>query len=433
MPRPLPARALELLDAGRDWEAERLLAQLERAGVRDPRLLRTLGWAKLGLGDAAGAATCAREALARAPNSWESHYALGMALRVSDVAAAERALDDALQHSRANRHCLLALSACALVRGDAGAAERFAREALEARPEDREARNALGAALLTARKFEGAAEAFPDAAEILGEPESIERETLGRGVALRLAGRFREAIDYYEAVLPAAPSIEALGQYSLALLAIGDLPTAWQPYSFRWFEPGLRAQRASYPVPMWAGQSLAGRTVLLRCEQGVGDVIQFIRYAPLVKARGATVLLELRPGLGALANAFPGVDAAFTPGETSRTFDYWIGLLDLPWVFGTALDAIPAETPYLRTEPQRVERWRERLASYDGLKVGLVWAGDPRHPHDRERSIPLDMLAPLTGIAGVNLFSLQKGPAAAALASASFARAIVDLGNSLDD
>ncbi|MBS0325920.1 MAG: tetratricopeptide repeat protein, partial [Proteobacteria bacterium] len=323
MPRPLPARALELLDAGRDWEAERLLAQLERAGVRDPRLLRTLGWAKLGLGDAAGAATCAREALARAPNSWESHYALGMALRVSDVAAAERALDDALQHSRANRHCLLALSACALVRGDAGAAERFAREALEARPEDREARNALGAALLTARKFEGAAEAFPDAAEILGEPESIERETLGRGVALRLAGRFREAIDYYEAVLPAAPSIEALGQYSLALLAIGDLPTAWPPYSFRWFEPGLRAQRASYPVPMWAGQSLAGRTVLLRCEQGVGDVIQFIRYAPLVKARGATVLLELRPGLGALANAFPGVDAAFTPGETSRTFDYW--------------------------------------------------------------------------------------------------------------
>ncbi|MBS0325338.1 MAG: hypothetical protein JSS46_02180, partial [Proteobacteria bacterium] len=186
-------------------------------------------------------------------------------------------------------------------------------------------------------------------------------------------------------------------------------------------------------VPMWAGQSLAGRTVLLRCEQGVGDVVQFIRYAPLVKALGATVLLELRPGLGALANAFPGVDAAFTQGAPLPTFDYWIGLLDLPRVFETTLNTIPAATPYLRADPRRVEHWRERLASYDGLKVGLVWAGDPRHPHDRERSIPLNAFAPLIRIAGVHFFSLQKGSAAAALTSAPFGRPIVDLGNSLDD
>ena len=426
-------RAFALLEAGRDWEAERLLAQLHASGERDAALVRRLGWARLALGDVAGAETCMREALASAPDEWESHYALGMALRTRDPTGAERELSAALERAPINRHCLLALSSCALARGAGDVAERFARSALADAPHDRDARNALGAALLARQQLVAAAETFPGADEVLRDPSSLERETLGRGVALRLLGHLHEAIEYYEAVLPGVPSAEAHGQYALALLAAGDLPAGWQPYAFRWFEPALRAQRARYPVPMWDGQSLEGRTILLRCEQGVGDVIQFIRYAPMVKDRGAMVLLEARPGLGALARAFPGVDAIFASSEPPGAFDYWIGLLDLPRVFASTLDTIPAEVPYLRADPERVEHWRARLAPHQGLKVGLVWAGDPRHPRDRERSIALDALAPLTAIAGVQCFSLQKGPAAAALAARAHGTRIIDLADTLDD
>ncbi|HEV2220887.1 MAG TPA: glycosyltransferase family 9 protein, partial [Casimicrobiaceae bacterium] len=252
-------------------------------------------------------------------------------------------------------------------------------------------------------------------------------EDLNRGIALRLLCRTHEAISYYEHALPAHPSAMAHGHYALALLTAGRFRDGWDQYEFRWLEGPLKSQRARCDRPAWSGQDLRGKTILLRCEQGAGDVFQFVRYAPLVKARGATVLLELRPGLGVLADVFPGIDRAIRPGEASPDFDFYADLMSLPRVFGTTLSSIPVDIPYLHAPAHVRMPWRDRLAGVPGMKVGLVWAGDPKHARDRQRSIPLAMLSSLIEVEGTRWFSLQKGSAAAAAKAAPFEGVVVDL------
>jgi hypothetical protein len=217
----------------------------------------------------------------------------------------------------------------------------------------------------------------------------------------------------------------------MALMAAGRWSEAWNHYEFRWMQETLAPLRAEFDVPVWAGQDLRGKTILLRAEQGVGDVIQFIRYAPLVKALGARVVLQNRANLDELAVTFPGVDHLLLPKEPMPEFDYYAHLMSLPRVFGTEIDSVPGPVPYLHAEPERLERWRQRLADDQRLKVGLVWAGSPTHVRDRYRSTTLKALAPLFDVEGTSWYSLQKGPAAAALRDSGMA--IVDLQDELTD
>ena len=426
------SRGLALFAAGRDWEACRALERARARGALDAEAWRKLGWARFALGDPTGAEAAMREAITRAPGEWASHCALGTVLRGRNDRVAIASLTAALDLAPGNVECLLALSSCARAFGEAGTAERWARDAIASASGRRDAWVALGVALLAQERLQEAHDAFERADTLAVETSGDRPESLDRGLALRLLGRTRDAIDYYEAKLPGTPDAAAHGQYALALLTAGDF-RGWPQYEFRWFDPSLAAQRARYGRPQWRGDELEGKTILLRCEQGVGDVLQFIRYAPLVKAKGATVLLELRPGLGALPDSFPGVDAAFPHGQVTRDFDYWCDLLSLPRALRTTLDTIPASVPYLRADATRRRRWRERLAPVQGPRVGLVWAGDPNHPRDRQRSIPLDLVEPLLAVSGVSWLSLQKGPAAALLTATRAARGVADLGSELDD
>lgn len=184
----------------------------------------------------------------------------------------------------------------------------------------------------------------------------------------------------------------------------------------------------------WRGQPLAGETVLVRGEQGFGDNFQFVRFAEPLAARGARVAVGCPAGLGSLLSTVRGVSQVVEAGQGMAVPpDYEVPMMSLPLLFGTTLATIPAAVPYLHADAGLVAAWRERLRPYSGLKVGLVWGGNPDAPYDGRRSPGLDPYRVLLDLPGVTFFSLQKGPAAAALAELPLPPNLVDLGPELGD
>jgi hypothetical protein len=186
----------------------------------------------------------------------------------------------------------------------------------------------------------------------------------------------------------------------------------------------------------WDGaQPLAGKTLLVHAEQGLGDTLQFCRYLPSLTARGATVAFEVIPSLKALMGTLSGGIRVMVRGEPVPSIDYHCPLLSLPLAFDTELATIPADVPYLSADPKRIARWAGRLAGLTGLKVGIAWQGNPsveRLVWARGRSIPLTALAPLAELPGVSLVSLQKGAGAEQLQQVPFRHPVLDLGPEFD-
>ncbi|MEC4593437.1 glycosyltransferase family 9 protein [Nitrospirillum amazonense] len=193
-------------------------------------------------------------------------------------------------------------------------------------------------------------------------------------------------------------------------------------YERRWDTDLMKAARRTYSQPRWRGQRAeTGRsTLLLHAEQGMGDVLQFCRYAPLAAERGHAVVLEVYRPLLRLLHSLPGVAEGrvrlVATGDPLPPFDLHCPLMSLPLAFGTTLDTVPAATPYLAADPTDLSRWRDAVAAGGpGLKIGLAWAGNPKTSvPDRRRSIDPTLLAPLADVPGVRLFSLQKEGAAPA-------------------
>ena len=250
---------------------------------------------------------------------------------------------------------------------------------------------------------------------------------------MREAGRTDDALRLYERRLPSRPGPAGHNDYAFALLTVGRFAEGWHQYEFRWTRPPLLDLRAGFNRPVWHGQDLRGKTILLRAEQGFGDVIQFVRYAPLVKALGATVLLQVRAGLERLASGFDGIDRVLDRDQGLPNFDFYINLPSMPRVFGTELASIPADVPYVSADLAAIERWRPELSGRDTLKVGIAWAGSPTHLRDAKRSIALAALSPVCGVAGVTFVSLQKGDAAAEADALSSEVDWVNVGPKLED
>jgi hypothetical protein len=215
------------------------------------------------------------------------------------------------------------------------------------------------------------------------------------------------------------------------LLSLGDLRPGFDEYRWRWqvngFQPAIARLR-----PPWEGQDLAGKSILIYGEQGFGDHLQFSRYVPQVAATAKRAAFVTEPALASLfRRAFPGVEIS-TGVEDEAAFDFQAALMDLPSAFGTTLETIPAQIPYLAADPAKAAHWLERLAGHGGLKVGLVWAGDTHAGRpagaavDRRRSLRLDQFAPLSQVKGVTFVSLQKGAPAAQAASPPAGMRLVD-------
>ncbi|MGD1278053.1 MAG: tetratricopeptide repeat protein [Tepidisphaeraceae bacterium] len=206
--------------------------------------------------------------------------------------------------------------------------------------------------------------------------------------------------------------VKAHCNLGIMLLTRGEFREGWTQYAYRWRVKEYDSQPPDIALPRWDGGDLSGKRIFLRPEQGLGDTIQFIRYIPMLVQRGARVVVGSQPELYRLLKSMRGIEQLLLPGHPVAA-EMHCTFLDLPLIFGTVLETIPAETPYLFADEALAQRWKARLSAAGGrLKVGLVWAGRPSHANDRNRSLPLAALAPLGRVPGVWLCSLQKGDAA---------------------
>jgi FKBP-type peptidyl-prolyl cis-trans isomerase 2 len=234
------------------------------------------------------------------------------------------------------------------------------------------------------------------------------------GNVLVAKGRYDDAMQFYRKAIEIDPG-NADAHWNTALLNLlsGNFEEGWKGYEWRWKLKGVMAGR-QFSQPLWDGSDLNGRTILLYAEQGFGDTLQFIRYAPLVAKRGAKVAVECQKELTALLGNVKGIERIIPHGEALPEFDVRYPLLSLPLIFNTTLQNIPAEIPYLSVEPSLVLRWGARIASNNGqFKIGLVWSGDPGLKNDRSRSCSLDIFSPLAHYDHITFYSLQKGEASA--------------------
>lgn len=253
-------------------------------------------------------------------------------------------------------------------------------------------------------------------------------------VALRNAGEIDEALAVSRHAVALDPE-QPLAQYNHAhlLLMNGDFANGFEAYRWRHKSKALSDGDPTFSEPEWQGEPLDGRTLLLFAEYGLGDALHFVRYLPMVTARGGNIVLQVQPALASLLRTLPDV-TVIPRGEPLPPFDLQLPLMSLPRVFGTTLDTIPADVPYLHADPARLLRWRAALAGVTALKVGVAWAGNIRHKGDRQRSLSAEAVLPRLVMPGVQLYSLQKeprpddGPVLAALN-----RDIVDLAPALGD
>jgi len=231
-----------------------------------------------------------------------------------------------------------------------------------------------------------------------------------RGRALQALDRHREAVESFNrAIALQKDYADAHSNRALSLLALGDFARGFAEYEWRWRRTGMSDTRRTYRGALWLGEfPPAHKTILLHAEQGLGDTIQFARYAPLLARAGAKVVLEVQPALKELFAGLPGVASVHARGEPLPAYDLHCPLGSLPLALKTETAAIPADIPYLKAEAARTAKWRPALDSLPGKRIALVWAGNPAQANDRNRSLDLKLLEPLLDVGGVSFVGLQR-------------------------
>ncbi|OIQ86705.1 beta-barrel assembly-enhancing protease [mine drainage metagenome] len=219
---------------------------------------------------------------------------------------------------------------------------------------------------------------------------------LNRGNTLKDLGRHDEALASYDRAIALQPACAA-AYWNKGLINIftGNFEPGWQLYEWGW-NCGERGTPRNFPRPRWLGeQPIDGKTLLIHAEQGLGDAIQFCRYAPMVAALAARVVLEVPAPLVALLSTLEGDILVVQNGSALPDFDLYCPVMSLPLAFKTTISTIPAGIPYLHADPAKQRFWQERLGRKTRPRVGLAWSGSATHKNDHHRSIPLHMLEPL--------------------------------------
>jgi tetratricopeptide (TPR) repeat protein len=380
MSRPQPSyeEAVALQEAGKLDEARRLYTELLRLDPAHARAHNNLGAILHREGDLAGAIARYESALHASPDLFDAARNLGIAW---------------------------------YERGDLPQAERFVRRALELEPGSASARQLLGSILAHAE--------------------------VNSGALLSFDGDSRAAVAHFERAIALEPDL-ARAHFNLALerLALGDYERAWPEYEWRWKLPEFSGRRPDWPGPQWDRSPPGGKTLLLYAEQGLGNAIQYVRYAPLLARQGAKILVRCPPPLVELLRHAPGVSATVSDEErVPPAFDAAFPLLSLPLVFRTTRDSIPLDIPYLRAPDDEVRAWRGRIGKAKGPRVGLVWGSFTRNEQlSRRKSIALRQFSALAGARrDLSFFSLQKGPHAEEASHPPAGLALVDLAPDLDD
>ncbi|MBV9924881.1 MAG: tetratricopeptide repeat protein [Acidobacteria bacterium] len=383
------------LRTGRPREAAGALSEAAAQYPDSPELQLNLGVALKAAGDLESAATAYARAVALRPEWPEAHYNLAAALHAQ---------------------------------GHTGEAVASYAKALALRPAWPEALNGLGVALLDAGETEKAAEAFEEATA-LRPGWFLPLYNLGKVAYVQ--GRMRAAADLFREAAAAEPGFyQPHLDLAVTLLRLGEFEEGWREYEWRW--GGRAPEAAGLSAPLWDGSPLAGRTLLLWAEQGLGDTIQFSRYVPLIRKDGGRILLRTQRQLARLLENLPGVDAVVGEDEEAPA-DFQLPLLSLARVFGTTAETIPDTVPYLSAPTRDQEAAAELLAGAGaGLRVGIVWASGTGYlGHEARDCRPADF-ASLARVPGVRLFGLQFGAARGEL-SEGLGPEAVDLSGAVGD
>jgi hypothetical protein len=275
--------------------------------------------------------------------------------------------------------------------------------------------NNRGLALAMLGRHDEAFASYDKALEV--DPNFVEAY-VNRGNVFGSLGHTERGLADYLHALDIRPNFaEAKWNASLAQLTLGMFREGWKNYEVRWCKEETAGHRRNFKQPLWLGEEeVAGRTILLHPEQGLGDTFQFVRYAPLLARRGAKVMLEVQPSQKTLLGQIEGLAGIFSMGEELPDFDLHCPMMSLPLAFGTELATIPAENPYIPVPADRVPKWSARLGESRALRVGIAWAGSATHTNNRNRSIALSRFASLFSASNVEFVTLQKelGPGEAA-------------------
>ncbi|HEY7987156.1 MAG TPA: tetratricopeptide repeat protein [Methylophilaceae bacterium] len=214
-----------------------------------------------------------------------------------------------------------------------------------------------------------------------------------KGNALLALRQIESASEYFDkSVATDLDNADAHLNRALFLLATGDFEQGWAEYEWRWKRGSFEASH-HFSQPLWTGkEELAGKTILLYAEQGLGDTIQFVRYIRMVKALGANIILEVQAPLKSLMSTLENVDQLVVQGEELPPFDYHCMLMSLPFTFNSSRENIPAPTSYLKTPNDKSAYWSDKLGELPAPKIGISWSGNPDHKNDHNRSIPLQWL-----------------------------------------
>jgi Flp pilus assembly protein TadD len=281
----------------------------------------------------------------------------------------------------------------------------YYRRAAVLRPDLPGVHNNIGSALLALGRADAALAPLRTAVRLA--PDNAEACN-NLGGALLALDQAPEATGWFRLAVRHDPGHnQARFGLALALLAQGQFREGWEAYDQRWLDPAFTGDERRFEQPAWRGEAaVAGRTILLHAEQGLGDTLQFVRYAPLLRARGARVILQVQAPLMALLAGL--ADAVSERGKEPPAFDLRCPLLSLPRAFATGLDSIPADIPYLHAPPGHLSVWSARLGERTRRRIGIAVSGDASHPEDDQRSIPA--AAFLTAFAGIDaeLHVLQK-------------------------
>lgn len=408
------------------------IAAYRRAIAIEPRHAPAqagLGIALQARGDTAGALAAFERAAALAPQSAPILTNLGAALQ-----AAGR-LDDAL--AALARACALApfhpeplynTGVVLQAKGDLAGAERAYRDALAQAPQHVQALHNLGFVLAQQGKPAPALEFYERALALA--PDFAEAQ-FNRANALKDLGRFGDAIAGYDQTLQIDPQhVRARFNRSISQLTLGNFKNGWRDYDRRWDLPGIQLPDLAR---RWAGEALRGKRILLIAEQGFGDAIQFSRFASLLAAGGAVVILQSRAEVFDLLKTVKGVDQVIPLGQALPSYDYWCPLLSVPFMLGTELKSIPSNVPYLRAS-RPIKREIQDLLSNRGsvFRIGFAWSSSKASTNDN-RSTALGQFRSLAEIPGVQLVSLQKGPEAGLLHQDPLRSLVVDANEHLND
>jgi Tfp pilus assembly protein PilF len=334
-----------------------------------------------------------------------------LALEAGQRDQAVAMLEEAVRCEPKNVQVLTNLGSLYVMTGRPQDAEPVLRRALALDPDQPDTNYHLG---LVMEQSERRGQAFAFYRRTLELEPGNRAAHVNLGVLLKHQGQYDAALEHFNAALARDPqSRHARYNRGMVHLAQGNFAEGFADYEARLEFPEFGTLRR--PEPEWDGRPLEVQSLVIYGEQGIGDMIQFVRYLPLVQARCRNFTLEVpqtmlplfrASGIGNLAlQVAPGRPL---PPEAPR-YDFQIPLLSLPRVLGTTLETIPGGVPYLKVSEARAAQWRERLRQFAGLKVGIAWQGRPSHRDDRFRSIPLTQFAALAAVDGVRLLSLQKG------------------------